>query len=396
MKNRFFVNSVVALISILLTYLLLEVGYRLYTRWQLAASYQPFNIVTHNIPMLTFDAQVGYRYLPNLDVEVNIYDGSNQLIRASRYHTNNMGLVSQFDSAVEHPAQVYRIALIGDSYTASTTHNIAWGDTLETLLNADETLKQRLGITAFDVVNFGMDGIGVTQFEQVYTGRVREFTPDLVLVNLISADLWRVPTWWDFVRLQTPNGIYHVVLVCTEPNVTFANERCTLAQGVSLDERSVSNELLDQMRLDLFHATVDSLPWTSGYPHFLARALNERYGLENRLHLNRALIPLYRTPDDALNHSVTALRSVQADDANLLVLYIPMHTEVLTGTTDPLAVQFMQAATDINIVSTLPYFPDVSDEQIASWYLFDGHYNDAGAAVYVNIVYEILRAQLGY
>jgi hypothetical protein len=107
--------------------------------------------------------------------------------------TNNVGLLSEHDYVVERdPSRPeYRIAVIGDSMTGTSTATYQWVDTVQELLNSSAVLREKVGGKTIIVYNLGWIGAGFNTFWQEYDRSARYFTPDLVVVNYIDIDLER-------------------------------------------------------------------------------------------------------------------------------------------------------------------------------------------------------------
>src|SRR5262249_38186690 len=71
-----------------------------------------------------FDADVGYRYGPNQDVTFAAPWNSH-------WRTNSYGHVASDDYPTAKPRDEFRIAVIGDSFTANIVNNVRWTETLE-------------------------------------------------------------------------------------------------------------------------------------------------------------------------------------------------------------------------------------------------------------------------
>jgi hypothetical protein len=181
------------LASLMVTYLVLEIGYRAYHYWTLPS--RLFQLVAAEIPanydqlskvgrQYVPDQHTGYVYSPN-------FDGQRGPPWNSRWRTNSHGHVSKFEYPRQKPPGEYRIAVVGDSMTANITNNVRWTEVLEEDLNASSKWKTRVDGKGTRVINFGVDGIGMIQFAAMVRHHVMGFEPDLIIVNFVSDDILR-------------------------------------------------------------------------------------------------------------------------------------------------------------------------------------------------------------
>ncbi len=109
------------------------------------------------------------------------------------WKTNSHGHIARSEYPVAKPRSRFRIGLVGDSFTANVDNTIRWGDVLEDRLNASEAWRVMLGGRHVRVINFGLGGIGVVQFDDVAVEMAVPFEVDLLLVKLLREDVRRRP-----------------------------------------------------------------------------------------------------------------------------------------------------------------------------------------------------------
>ena len=97
--------------------------------------------------------------------------------KLARFKTNSHGLRDK-EYAVEKPAGVFRIAVVGDSYSVPSGVEIekAYHTLLEDRLNA-ETSEIR-----YEVINFAVGGYSPRQYVVVTEHKVLAYRPDLILI----------------------------------------------------------------------------------------------------------------------------------------------------------------------------------------------------------------------
>ena len=88
------------------------------------------------------------------------------------------------DVAVEKPAGKRRIAFVGDSFTWG-----AWSESGESACGG--TVERLLDRTKVEVLNFGVGGYGVDDYELILKEEVARFAPDYVVVALFMGNDFR-------------------------------------------------------------------------------------------------------------------------------------------------------------------------------------------------------------
>ena len=110
------------------------------------------------------------------------------ILHENRTHLNNIGLVSASDYADgKKKPNEFRIAVLGDEMTGSTTSNIVWPDLLEDHLNKHDKKGRE-----FRVYNFGHLDTGIHEWRAIWQKRAQLFDIDLLLVNLTEHSLGRI------------------------------------------------------------------------------------------------------------------------------------------------------------------------------------------------------------
>ncbi len=106
----------------------------------------------------------------------------NLRIKTLKYRLNNQGFRIPHNISREKPADVYRVALIGDSiiHGVSTLERLTISSILEDGLN---TLKLPDGKRA-EVLNFGVPGYNIDQYSILLDEYVADYKPDLIVVGI--------------------------------------------------------------------------------------------------------------------------------------------------------------------------------------------------------------------
>ena len=173
--------------SVIVTYVCLEVLYRVYQYATLPDRlFQMASVqLRANAPgQLVFDEHTGYRYAPS-------FEGRSGPPFNGHWKTNSHGHVSQAEYPTQKPPGEYRIAVVGDSMTANTQNNVRWTDVVERQLNASPEWREFVGGRSTRMINFGVAMMGIVQFDGMLRYHVLDFDPDLIIVNFISDDIRR-------------------------------------------------------------------------------------------------------------------------------------------------------------------------------------------------------------
>ena len=130
--------------------------------------------------VLCLDAIVGNVYCPNLDERLDNLYGSTIQVR-----TNSLGMADR-EYAPEKPAGSLRIALVGDSLTASLY--LLQEKQFKGLW--EQALSKQLG-RPVEIMNLAVDGMGTWEELQMFHLRARPLQPDAVIVGFFwGNDVW--------------------------------------------------------------------------------------------------------------------------------------------------------------------------------------------------------------
>ena len=178
--------------------------YEIYIRYDQLERYdqraKPVIIKNQELTRMSIDSLLGYEavkhpqglFKPNESFRTTIAS-DNAVVFHAEPRTNNLGFLSDKSYTIERdPARPeYRIVIVGDSMTGTTTMDHQWVDWVEDLLNASADVRSVLGGRAVRVYNLGWPGAGFRTFWTSFDEVGRRFDPDLVIVNFIESDLPR-------------------------------------------------------------------------------------------------------------------------------------------------------------------------------------------------------------
>jgi hypothetical protein len=309
--------------SAALTYLIMEVAYRAYQYRTLAdrlfaeVAAQP-SAGPAAQDQFMYDAHTGYRYTSN-------FEGSRGPPWNSRWRTNSHGHVSRFEYPRQKPPGEYRIAVIGDSFTANITNNVRWTEVVEDELNASSQWRAAVGGRFTRVINFGVDGMGRIQFAAMVRHHAAQFEPDLVIVNFVADDILRRVRY-----LNRPAGV--------------ADRNAAIRAYV--EENFLRR--IDWLRLypELFAAT---------FGRYLA--MPTQLPLDHRIHLAQEPAFKFDSRTEAVTASAAAIRDLLAARPGVLFVNQPMFQE-LAGWRMPewdgLVRQLEQAVPELAVIAMRP------------------------------------------
>ncbi len=280
-----------ALGSMAFALLLAEIGYR---AWQyVTLPERLYAIVSANASSAentyAFDPNTGYRYPPN-------FEGKRGAPWHSHWRTNSHGHVSKFEYPVEKPEGEFRIAVLGDSFTANTNNNVRWTEVLEEALNSEPAWRKHVGDKFTRVINFGVDGFGMVQFGLMTRHHAMRFSPDLIVVNFISDDLLRT--------LKFPY-----------PSVAGQNREQVMHTYI-------------QRRM------LDPIKWFRVYPELLAATIGPKLGLgagipmDARTIAAREIATHYTDRREAVRASSAAMADILKLHPRVLFVQAPLYHEM--------------------------------------------------------------------
>ena len=277
--------------SVAMTCVAVEVGYRGYQYLtlpgRLAALVAQQNPGGYN-PRYRPDSKAGYLYVPN-------YEGVLGHPWHSRYRTNSHGHVARGEYPKAKPAGEFRVAVVGDSFTANLHNSVPWPELLETRLNASDEWRNRVGGKITRVMNFGVDGFGLVQFAAIAHHYVPEFEPDLVIVNYLSEDILRRMRYMKLPSSGSPMEDIHTY---------------------------VRTNFLDP---------IDWLRWRS---EVLAATIGQRWGMVSQMPLDARILlaagptVAFAKRQEALNAGRAAVESILTQFPAALFLHMPCYYEL--------------------------------------------------------------------
>lgn len=351
-------TALLLLTSILLSYLALEAGWRTYyyyhLRRQIIAALSGIPFDAPKLQDSFYDPQMGYRYIPNVTANV-------EKPFPIRFHINSWGHVSDEEYPLEKPENEYRIAAVGDSFTANVNNTVRWPALLENRLNKNPKWLRFVHGKRTRVINLGRDGIGIVQMDKVLLFDGMRFSPDLVILDFIADDMTRKP----YFRGNLP-------VLSAEQKDAYVKEH--------------AKELLK------------NLPWTILYPEALA-VLTKGKLLPSRITASLQLLNEerhYSDKDEAVAVDVKAINNIFAAVPDTLVLLHPQYPDfqgVVPSHLVGVLPKLEKRLVGIHIEHMIDRFPKIKDEaELNSWfnYPYDLHMSDTALGLYAGYVEDYL------
>ncbi|HUO43445.1 MAG TPA: SGNH/GDSL hydrolase family protein [Burkholderiales bacterium] len=427
-KNRA-LEIFLVLVSLAVGYLLVEASYRwvLYLRYVHHAVY-PVTIIDVPQDPSGFGRPGSVRgwYVPSKSFTFTQYAPDGAMFDQHRVQINNLGWVSAYDYDRHKAPGEYRIAVVGDSLTASINNTKPWPDILQSRLNEDRPLLSRLGARKISVLNLGVAGASMEMMANPLAVIARRFSPDMVIVNFIAEDLSRRHSD-DFERIPAepaipPSDISEAAVAQVPPHLEIsgieipldcrsgpplpANPDCK----VSTMWYSPSSEVLDREALNkikrraawrLLRDRVILSPRPLAILELLGRPVIPRAGASEPAPL--AAFDRERQDRDI---GIRALKVIRSISRNMLVLHNPLYWHLkghaystdqkLSPILDPFVADAKRAG--IEIVRMEQYMPvNKGEGEWRRWYNhlpYDGHWSDYGAEIYAGAVEQVIRSRL--
>ena len=184
----------------------LELSLRFYIFGLDALSYTKMNshllLIDSSLVQPTANTDIYYELRPNLDA----------LFRGKRLVSNSRGLPDE-EYTLEKPDDVYRIAVVGSSWTMATS--VELDQTYHSIL--EERLNEIYAPQKFEVINFALEFYGFGEIIANVRYKALEYDPDMIIFSITSATpaiLWEdqkapftpintVPPFWQSYLYST-------------------------------------------------------------------------------------------------------------------------------------------------------------------------------------------------
>lgn len=348
------------------------------------------------------------RHSPSKPFIRSIYNEKGELKQSNHVSINNYGWISRHDYPFKKSPDEYRIAMIGDSFTGTTTNERIWADTVQDLINKDKELLKAIGKKRVTVFNIGEEGAGFSYFYFPLSYITYRFSPDLTVINYITEDVFRKHVLPDGIEEDASKiPVKFPPSVANKNNVTKILEfngvkvpvncwdksfptNCTTLEWYIPDGRQYSKDEIYQIK----KYVVDQLSWDN-------TVLSRKSFLLNFLqqYLTQAAPASISTMAgaDDIERSVHDTVRMRRYLPNIILAHVPTfadmggkkHLEVAEA---ELRGKFKaESFTLYPMEHWMPVHRDL--KEIIDWYNLphDGHWSNKGADLYAKAMYRVIR-----
>ncbi|CAA7612124.1 SGNH/GDSL hydrolase family protein [Magnetospirillum sp. UT-4] len=344
---------------------------------------------------------------PSLEVENFIYDAEDTLRLNVKVRTNNLGFLSDLPYDLSSPGDEYRIVVLGDSMTGTTTMPYQWVDEVQTLLDADEDLKGALGRRKIRLYNLGIPGAGFPHFAEGLGWYGAEIKPDLVVVNFTLGTMPRKTV------ITTANGdmvipglvsyrigteLVRVYVSCLSEPISLSSDACWHYNWYFAPAKVIRDPVLRaEMRALVGNDMVKGRVWSS----MRSLALDRLLGRDD--HMYNWRVPTQSKMDESERQTIVAhvaaeMNRIAESHPNVLPVLMPLYWDMVPERIDYVLPR-MLAERDprFDAVMMRAAMPEAGPEEIASWYNVphDGHLSAKGGHIYAKAMARAIVEHLG-
>jgi hypothetical protein len=169
--------------GLLVAFAVPEAAYRFQLYQSLVVNAEYSIITTDTRAGFTGDKSLGGLFPPGRDVTMRQYRLDSSFGRQVRFHSNNLGWISRHDYAPDKEQGEFRIAIIGDSLTASITNDRPWVDVVQRELSGDGELLRAIGARKITVLNLGSPATGPVRMAQRSLPFAQRLNADMLIAN---------------------------------------------------------------------------------------------------------------------------------------------------------------------------------------------------------------------
>jgi hypothetical protein len=173
-----------------------------------------------------FDERFGYVYPPGRTVDVTSFNGGKVVGCRQLPAINAQGNIGDIQG--DYASADLKVAVFGDSFTATQDSGITWPNLLQDRLS--ERLHRRV-----NVVNFGRDGYSVLQMFDLAAAKVPEWKPNLAIIAFITDDLDRARFWRTAIEIDGEERVLTTIDPTPHPAPDRAADTFLLDRNATLD-----------------------------------------------------------------------------------------------------------------------------------------------------------------
>jgi hypothetical protein len=193
LRSSNLVNLILIVISVTLTLIVVEIGYRFHLVTSMPDQFVSSDTIGGH-PSLwyyqhspyRYSEEFGYEYVPGMHNGGAINNGKVTSCFNSIMNINERGNVARIRGSYED-AEI-RVLVFGDSFGVSGRDGPQWPEFLQ------DYLSEQSGRNVH-VMNFSRDGYGILQMFDLAVSKIDKWKPDIAVFAFITSDLKRARFW---------------------------------------------------------------------------------------------------------------------------------------------------------------------------------------------------------
>jgi hypothetical protein len=362
-----------------------ETGYRawLYSRYVVNAAYPVVTVDYPYSPGPFFVNDEG-PYPPNTHFALREYGVDGTFQRSSQVSINNLGWVSSDDFLLPKPSGQFRLAILGDSLTASINNNIPWPSVVQ------KELRKELPQAA--VMNLGVPGMNTQLMAQLTLPIAQHLAADAIVVNLIIENLdFPLVQKDDQVKTQAQPLVHTQMLLIgdvTVPAFCFeSKDDCQLnpTWNVPRGRALTQSEVTEVKQIAARLALRNRLLWAPKSFLFSTQGVMQSAPTAD--------------PEEQIAAAIAALLEIKKAYPNLLVTINPLEWYYNPATMPAKSAKFISDATTagLDVIQMRGHLPEASADERHRWWnmSYDGHWSNYGAGIYGCAIADVVMTRLG-
>ncbi|MDP6455002.1 MAG: SGNH/GDSL hydrolase family protein [SAR202 cluster bacterium] len=314
---------------------------------------------------------IGYTFIPGLRARIP-HEAGGYTVK-----TNGAGFRCDHEVTPEKPADTFRIALFGDSFTA--------GDGVNNRQRFGDLLEQRFPGT--QVLNFGLSGTGTDQQYLIFQQYAKNIEFDLMMICPLVENIRRVAARYRLVTSREDGEDGYLA----KPYFELTDGKLTLRQ-VPVPKGTFSQDQLPEEDQDFLDV---------GGPHQLAREIVNTYLKPLKSVIQSATkfqpVPAYddpQNPDWQLMKAILTQWTSEAGGKPVLVAPIPLYHHIEQSAPADGFVQRFKELDELPNVKTLNSLPRFWQESAktrkACRFKTDPHFTPLGHEVFADALYPAI------
>jgi hypothetical protein len=365
---------------------LAEIGYRawLYNAYVVNAAYQVMTVdyppPTPSSLGPTFGRNEG-PYPPSTHFAMRQYGIDGALQRSVHVSTNNLGWVSSDDFSLPKPPGQFRLAILGDSLTASVTNDIPWPSVVQ--------IELRKKLPQITIMNLGSPGMNTQLMALLTLPIAQRLAADAVIVNIPieNLDFPLVPKADQ--RQTQPRVQTKTLLIRGVPVPVFCFESkddCQLnpTWNVPRGRELTESEVTEIKQIAARVALRNRLLWAPKSFLFSTQGVMQSAPIAN--------------PEEQIAAAVAALLEIKKAYPSLLVTINPLEWYYNPATMPAKSTRFISEATaaGLDVIDMREHLPEASADERHRWWNmpYDGHWSNDGAEIYGRAIADVVMQRL--